>query len=369
MQIPLFYDADKLTMGLGGPASLIAWSPLRCPSLVFIGKSGAGKSTAAQIALGRVKRYAKGPGARATIDNIVMDLYISSPLARDELMVLLDKLPITYAVEVLHWSSFRPGTFREQFTIRFQDGASFWIGAVLNGRKPEWGRVRMDFNPNKVAEHEVFQLLLGYLVGNTRTMHRAVRRYDLAVDIPVLRRDAFLVKDSRAYLERRHGMEWTQYLGAKSSTVGRVKMYNKAVEAGLNYPLTRLEMTLDPATPYEKVNFPTAYYLDDYQLCFSGQKATDTERFIINALLEGCETLDQLGRGTREKIKKLLNDYVQVVEISRESYEQVISQVKAYASGKVGSTATEQDQPPPQGTRLPAWVREAEGEAFEEMLT
>lgn len=54
-------------MGLGGPASLIEWNPQRCPSLVFIGKSGAGKSTAAQIALGRVKRYVKGPGARATI--------------------------------------------------------------------------------------------------------------------------------------------------------------------------------------------------------------------------------------------------------------------------------------------------------------
>ena len=29
-----------------------------------------------------------------SIDNIVMDLYISAPPARDQLMVLLDKLPI-----------------------------------------------------------------------------------------------------------------------------------------------------------------------------------------------------------------------------------------------------------------------------------
>ena len=283
-------------------------------------------------------------------------------------MVLLDKLPITHAVEVVHWSSFRPGTFREQFTIRFQDGTSFWIGVVLNGRKPEWGRVRMDFNPNKIAEHEVFQLLLGYLVGNTRPMHRKIRRFDLAVDIPVLRQDAFLVKDSRAYLERRHGQEWTQYLGAKSSTVGRVKLYYKTMEAGLNYPLTRLEMTLDPATPYEKVNFPTTYYLDDYQLCFSGQKATDTERFIINALLAGCGTLDQLGRRTRDKIKMLMSDYVKKVEISRENYKQVVSQVKGYTSGKVKGTTPNQDQPPPQERRVPAWVREAEGQAVEAPL-
>lgn len=31
-----------------------------------------------------------------------------------------------------------------------------------------------------------------------------------------------------AYIERRHGQEWTQYLGAKSSTVGRVKLYTHA---------------------------------------------------------------------------------------------------------------------------------------------
>lgn len=67
MQIPLFYDADKLNISLGGPASLIWWNPQRCPSLVFIGKSGVGKSTAAQIALGRAKRYAKGSGAMATV--------------------------------------------------------------------------------------------------------------------------------------------------------------------------------------------------------------------------------------------------------------------------------------------------------------
>ena len=302
-----------------------------------------------------------------SIDNIVLDLHISSPTARDELMHLLEKLPITHAVEVTHWDSFRIGSFREQFTIRFQDGNSFWVEAVLNGRKPEWGRVRLDMNPNKVANHKAFQTVLRHCVSSARPMHRKIRRYDLAVDIPVTRQDAFLVKDSRAYLERRHGQEWTQYLGAKSSTVGRVKLYNKAVEAGSCYPLTRLEMTLDPSTPYEKINFPTAYYLDDMQMSFSSYKATETERFIMNALFQGCGTMDQLGRRTREKIKVLMADHVKKVEISREDYEQVLNQVKGYTSGKEQNAATDQDQPPPQKRRVPAWVREAE--ASKEVLT
>lgn len=276
-------------------------------------------------------------------------------------MKLLDKLPITHAVEVKYWNSFRPGSFREQFTIRFQGGNSFWVGAVLNGRKPEWGRVRVDFNPNKVAEHEVFQLLLSYLVSNTRPMHRTIRRYDLAVDIPVLRQDTFLVKDNRAYIERRHGQEWTQYLGAKSSTVGRVKLYNKQVEANLNHPLTRLEMTLDPATPYTEVIFPTVYYLDDLQLCFDETiKATDTERFILNSILQGCGTLEQLGRRTREKVKVLMDRYVKYIKITERDYNKILGQLASYKNGKLEVTASDQDQPPPKKPSLPDWVQEAE---------
>ena len=166
-----------------------------------------------------------------SIDNVVLDFYISRPEAREQLMTLMDRLPIKYAVDVVYWTSLRPGSFRDQFSIKLQDGNSFWCGVVLNGRTMEWGRCRLDFNPNKVAQHEVFQKLLNFLIANTRPMHRHIRRYDLAIDIPVTRYSCFLVKDGRAYIERKHGQEYTQYLGAKSSTVGRVKLYNKQVES------------------------------------------------------------------------------------------------------------------------------------------
>ncbi len=275
-------------------------------------------------------------------------------------MQLLGKLPISHAVEVTHWDSFRVGSFREQFTVRFQDGNSFWVGVVLNGRKPEWGRVRLDFNPNKVAEHEVFQLILQYLLNNTRSMHRTIKRYDLAVDIPVMRQNAFLVKDSRAYIERRHGQEWTQYLGAKSSTAGRVKLYNKQAEAHSHYPLTRLEITIDPAMPHERINFPTVYYLDDLQLCFSEYKATETERFIISAILQGCGTIDQLGRRTQEKIRKLMVEYVKQVEISEQDYTKILFQVNGYKSGVFQTAIKTIDQPPQREADTPGWIGDAE---------
>jgi len=67
MNIPLFYDAAKLNMGLGGPASLVRWNPQRVPNLVIIGRSGVGKGVLAQIMLGRVYRYSGGPGAKAIV--------------------------------------------------------------------------------------------------------------------------------------------------------------------------------------------------------------------------------------------------------------------------------------------------------------
>lgn len=54
-------------MGLGCSDSLIWVNFQKTPNLVIIGRSGVGKSVCAQLMLGRVKRYAKGPGARATI--------------------------------------------------------------------------------------------------------------------------------------------------------------------------------------------------------------------------------------------------------------------------------------------------------------
>lgn len=303
-----------------------------------------------------------------SIDNVVLDFYISRPDARDRLMLLLDHLPIKYAVDVVYWTSLRIGSFRDQFSIKLQDGNSFWLGVVLNGKKPEWGRCRLEANPNKVAHHKVFQILLQFLISNTRLMHRTIKRIDLAVDIPVTRYSCFLVKDGRAYIERRHGQEWTQYLGAKSSTVGRVKLYNKQVESKLSHPLTRLEITLDPSTPYNEVNFPTVYFLDDLQMCFSEMKATDTERFILNALLQGVGSLNDLGRKTRAKIETLMRLYVKYIEITPQDYAAIQSQLRAYTNGTAQFDATDPDQPPPKKIDYPDWVVEADAAVDDDKL-
>lgn len=301
-------------------------------------------------------------GLILSIDMVTIDYSVSSPAAREALIRLLDTLPMLYAVEVRHWSSLRIGTFRENYTLKFQDRTSFWVGVGLNANKPLWGRSRMEFNPNKVATHKVFLELLKWFNTHSLRMNSIIKRFDLAIDIPVDRMSVRLLKDRRVYSERRHGPEWTQYLGAKSSTVGRTKLYSKTAEAGLDYPLTRLELTLDPTTPFQEIPWPSVYYIVNRQMDMEELRVTDTERFVLGALLEGYGSVTELGRRTRAKMEKLLTHYVGWVNISQGDYNLILSHLQSFLNypGVVdlGADGVISDGPPP--PPLPAWVQDAD---------
>lgn len=264
-----------------------------------------------------------------SVDKVVNDYYISNPQKREILKSMLEIITLKYACELSHWQSFKIGTFHENITIKFKDGESFWVGLGLNEAKTNWGRVRIEFNPNKVALHSAFREVLALLNTSSRAMHTAVTRFDLAIDLPVLRENVFLVKDNRLYLERRHGQEWTQYLGKKSN-IGHVKLYNKQIESKLSHPLTRLELTLDPYAFYEDINMPTVYFIKDLQMTFDDMKLTDTERSILEAILNGHIKLERLGRKERKKMENIIKNYVEYITITQEDYSEIIRQVKAY---------------------------------------
>lgn len=270
-----------------------------------------------------------------SIDNLVLDFYKVCSSVSEQLVMLIDKVAIQYNVQVIRWESFKPGTFREQTSVRISDCISFWIGVGLNGKKTDRERCRVEFNPNKVGAEPAFVRVLRYLLARTFPTQRKVARFDLAIDIPVAREKCFLVKDRRLYIERRHGQEFTQYLGAKSSAVGRVKLYNKAAESGLDYPLTRLELTLDPVTPYADVNFPTVYYAKTSSIWADKLRLTDTERFILNAILNGFGSLHDLGRKTRAKMQAVLGSCVETVVIPADTYASILAMVHEYEVGTI----------------------------------
>lgn len=302
-------------------------------------------------------------GYTVSVDKIAVDYMMETPAALNALGRLLEMLSIRHAVETCQWTTYKIGAFRENFTITFQNKNSFWLGVGLNGVKTEWNRVRLEFNPNKCASHASFLAVLSFLNENTRPMHTAVRRFDLAVDVPTERENVRIVKDGRVFSERRHGKEWTEYLGAKASHVGRVKLYNKRIEAGLSYPLTRLEVTLDPATPYEKLAWPKVYYVQRQQIDIGEMNLTDTERFILSALLAGYGTTKDLGRKTREKMDRVMSTYVEYIEITKQEYALVLACLREfldYPKKDLKISQIDGDQPPAPRATIPTWVQAAE---------
>lgn len=198
---------------------------------------------------------------------------------------------------------------------------------------------------------------------HTRPMHTAIRRFDLAVDIPVQRDSARLVKDGRVYSERRHGKEWTEYLGSKSSTVGRCKLYNKQAEADLLYPMTRLELTLDPITPFEELPWPKAYYIKQRQIGMEELSINDTERYILSALLDGYGSTRELCRKAREKMEKLMTNYVNTINIAPCEYAEILFNLNAflrYPLYDLGLDHIDPDRPPRSRPLLPDWIQEAD---------
>lgn len=137
-------------------------------------------------------------GLTLSIDGLVIDYYMSNPKGRDEFAKMLSTLDLRYAVNSRHWSSLRIGTFRENLTLTFADGSSFYIGLGLNEAKPNFGRIRLDANPNHCVRHQVFQIILGHLNMTCKKFRTTVRRFDLAIDLEADRADVELLKDHRA---------------------------------------------------------------------------------------------------------------------------------------------------------------------------
>lgn len=303
-------------------------------------------------------------GLTLSIDGLVIDYYMSNPKDRDEFAKMLSALDLRYAVNTRHWKCLRIGNFIENLTLTFADGSSFYIGLGLNEVKPNFGRIRLDVNPNHCVRHQVFQIILGYLNMTCKKFRTTVRRFDLAIDLEADRADVELLKDHRAYTEiRKSQTDRTQYLGGRS-TGSRVKMYNKSVESHLNGPpLTRLELTLDPSVPYSKITWPKAYAIKTRQAQLDElAHLTDTERALLDGILAGNIDLTRLGRKTRQKLGQYMGNYVQWLTVSPSDYRQILNHLRTltdYPNSDLG-VDTVLDTPPRPRPSLPAWVEDAD---------
>jgi len=244
-----------------------------------------------------------------SIDKIVQNF----TLRHGEGQRVLDKIAGCAPLVYKHWTSAKPGSYKEQFSFEVETGGSFWAGIGLNTfGKAEWASCRLEWNPNKVGFTRELAFVHGLLAGHAKRSE--IKQFDLAVDIPVERSAAVLVKDGRLYEETtRSADDRTQYAGQRNAP-GRVKLYNKTREAGLCENVTRVELTIagtdleaeGPEWPEVRKRWPRVLLLTRSSEALAAAKLTGTDKFIFKTLLDAPERLPELGRRMRKKFEALL---------------------------------------------------------------
>lgn len=132
--------------------------------------------------------------------------------------------------------------YRNMWNLSY-GSSTMTLGIGFNGtRKEQAFDGFIEFNPNKCMSDKLCSYDLAFIL--SRCVDVEVKRYDLAIDIPYDRELVHMRKDCRKYeLHQKSYADRTEYLGQRNNP-GRVKLYNKQLESELDFPLTRLEITL-----------------------------------------------------------------------------------------------------------------------------
>ena len=266
-----------------------------------------------------------------SLDMLRINFYISV----DDVQRYLDS--VQYDIRFTYREMFGVSAYRHNFKVECDNGHTFWIGFCVNSEK-NTNRFRtctIEFNPCKVG----CELLLINTYLKLRSLSKVapmVKRFDLAIDIPVDRDRCYLIKDKRTYQEYRNSnTDLTQYLGHRSSG-GFVKLYNKAKELGLGeYGLTRFELTID--WEYKDYNmaklfFPVVYVFDDWQLDVD---IKDTDKVLLLACLSNMEYIDMLGRDKKKKIRDIIGTHALTLTFNESEYNNILSQIDDWVNGNI----------------------------------
>lgn len=203
---------------------------------------------------------------------------------------------------------------------------SYWVGFHHNSEKPtdEYNLV-IEFNPNKCLLHGLLDLILGVFF-NSHSVE--VVSIDVAMDMPV-NINRLIIDKYRKQIYKlfdNGGDDKTHYLGKGD---GRIKIYNKARELGIDGDLTRYEISKD-------IRLPIGLVIDDrYKFegelvplgYIEGESMNIDDRTLYSqywAVLNGFP-ISELSRRYREKVRKLINNHTSI-EFDREKISHTIRQ-------------------------------------------
>lgn len=233
--------------------------------------------------------------------------------------------------------------YRHNWYFKTKEG-SFWLGYNHNAEEQKKARhsIVLEYNPNKLQDNELLNKVLKKFYD--KGMNFEVISADVAVDLygVDMELDVYWDKLSKKnYKEFRKGGSTTIYMGTGAN---RVKVYNKAKEQGLKDDMkwTRYEVSMSVKTPvfelieFEyKVNLPEIYVIKQFEYDFNLSK---TDWCLLQGVVNGCYSIDQMGRGKREKIRTALDKQSSFVpdksELSRTLRDYVYNSLNKIKSPK-----------------------------------
>lgn len=228
----------------------------------------------------------------------------------------------------------RPGygirNYHENLVIVVDTGESFYFAVRPNTDAPSeyWETCKVEFNPAKVGCCLQFMEFYNQLIEGCKWVD--FKRFDVAIDIPVPRENVMMFKDIRKYTSIEYSAaNKTTYLGCRTQH-GQVKLYNKQLESKLEFPLTRLEITLD----YAKCTYSEFKRLFPRVVAMTSvENLKDTDLVLCMACLEHEEYLRMLGRKMRKKIETLLHEASQELVPDEILYKEILTQILWYGKG------------------------------------
>lgn len=211
---------------------------------------------------------------------------------------------------------------------------SYWMGYKHNSSQDNNDFV-LEYNPNKVHD----DMLVDYILNNyfnkvtcydIRYLPK-VCSVDIAVDIPINILNCLVFKQTKGrYLfysgSTGRADDFTIYVGKGP---GRVKIYNKALESGLNYDLTRYEVSLKLDKPLQQIrNVKVNVELKPILKIIDMKIGMDPEiRATINGFLQEPYLVNQLSQYKRKKYREMIDNCVDFKLDSREIERKIIEYI------------------------------------------
>lgn len=291
-----------------------------------------------------------------SVDKIRLKLEFDNISLIEKLVDSVNKLMFDYLVDFLV-VSYKDYKYRYLFTFKVAK-YSFSLGLLLNHHVIDGAEARtgfFEFNPNKIlgglvlkdgvldefeslskydscpfvdditydSKNRINEIFFKIFSLVKRYSNYTVKRYDLAIDIPVSRVDVHLFKDTRKYTQfYRSAYDVTEYLGSGQNS-GRVKVYNKTLESDLDYDLTRFEITLEVLT-YESF----LKVMPRIKILKGGKADCKNVLLEVLEMIPVCDRnmiLRKMSRSTRYKYEKMIgDDYLSISEVT---FKKIVNQI------------------------------------------